>query len=227
MDILGALNSSSATAGTQANTSTAENALAQQDFMQLMLTQMQHQDPFQPMENGEFLAQLAQFSTVNGITEMQASLQSLADSLGGNDVLSAAGMIDRVALVETDRFSQADGDGVRGQLNLTESSTAVMVSIVDAQGQSVRDIELGGANSGRLSFEWDGDDNNGRRAADGEYQLTARYLSGDQWQALPTLLEGRVQSVHMPASGSSASAAVDGMGEVSMAQIRGLATQTN
>ena len=80
MDILGALNSSSATAGTQANTSTAENALAQQDFMQLMLTQMQHQDPFQPMENGEFLAQLAQFSTVNGITEMQASLQSLADS---------------------------------------------------------------------------------------------------------------------------------------------------
>lgn len=227
MDLLSALNSSNATTGAQASNGAAENALAQQDFMQLMLTQMQHQDPFQPMENGEFLAQLAQFSTVNGITEMQASLQSLADSLGGNDVLSAAGMIDRVALVETDRFSQADGNGVRGQLNLSENSTAVMVSIVDAHGQSVRDIELGAANSGRLSFEWDGEDNSGRRAADGEYQLTARYLSGDQWQALPALLEGRVQSVHMPASGSSASAAVEGMGEVSMAQIRGLATQSN
>lgn len=227
MDLLSALNASPASAGAQANNAGAENALAQQDFMQLMLTQMQHQDPFQPMENGEFLAQLAQFSTVNGITEMQASLQSLAESLGGNDVLSAAGMIDRVALVETDRFSHADGAGIRGQFNLPESSAAVMVSIVDAQGQSVRELELGAAAAGRLNFDWDGENDSGRAAADGEYQISARYLSGDQWQALPVLLEGRVQSVHMPPSGGAASAAVHGMGEISMAQIRGLATQAN
>ena len=58
-----------------------KSSLGQEDFLKLMTTQLQNQDPFAPMENGEFIAQMAQLSTVTGITEMGQTLKGLSDKL--------------------------------------------------------------------------------------------------------------------------------------------------
>jgi len=75
------------------------NEIGQNEFLELMLAQLKNQDPFQPLENGEFVAQMAQFSTVSGIEEMNASLKGMSDSLQGNRLLEASNLIGRTALV--------------------------------------------------------------------------------------------------------------------------------
>jgi len=76
------------------------STLGQNDFLKLMTTQLMNQDPLQPMENGDFLAQMAQFSTVNGITEMNASVQSMSESFTSQRLMQAGSLINKSALVE-------------------------------------------------------------------------------------------------------------------------------
>ena len=81
------------------NQATAEvertSVLGQEDFLTLMTTQLMNQDPLQPMENGEFLAQMAQFSTVNGITEMNQSIQGMSENFSAQRLMQAGGLIDK------------------------------------------------------------------------------------------------------------------------------------
>ena len=70
-----------------------KDTLGQSDFLKLMTTQLQNQDPFAPMENAEFIAQMAQFSTVTGITEMGAELKGIADQLGEFRIATAANLL--------------------------------------------------------------------------------------------------------------------------------------
>ena len=78
---------------------TEKKQLGQEDFMDLMLTQMNNQDPFKPMENGEFLTQMAQFSAVSGLKDIKESFQGLADTMQSNQALQAASMVGRKVLV--------------------------------------------------------------------------------------------------------------------------------
>ena len=77
----------------------AKDSLGQEDFLKLMTTQLQNQDPFAPMENGEFIAQMAQFSTVTGITEMGQTLKSLASQLNEFRVATASDLLGHSVLV--------------------------------------------------------------------------------------------------------------------------------
>src|SRR5687768_6194672 len=79
----------------------AKGDLGQEDFLQLMLTQLKNQDPFKPMESGEFLGQIAQFGTVQGLAGLQTSFDSLSASLVSNQALQASALVGRSALVET------------------------------------------------------------------------------------------------------------------------------
>ena len=76
-----------------------KNSLGQEDFLKLMTTQLQNQDPFAPMENGEFIAQMAQFSTVTGITEMGQTLKGLSDKLNEFRIATASDLLGNSVLV--------------------------------------------------------------------------------------------------------------------------------
>ena len=76
-----------------------KTALGQEDFLKLMTTQLQNQDPFAPMDNGDFIAQMAQFSTVTGITSMDESLKNVAAKLGETRIATAANMLGHSVLV--------------------------------------------------------------------------------------------------------------------------------
>ena len=99
-----------------------EKHLGQEDFMELMLAQMNHQDPFKPMENGEFLTQMAQFSAVSGLKDIKDSFKSLSESMQSNQALQAASMVGRRVLVNGTSTELVDGKGISGTVDLKSAT---------------------------------------------------------------------------------------------------------
>ena len=129
-----------------------EGDLGQEDFMHLMLTQLRNQDPFKPMESGEFLGQLAQFGTVQGL----AGLQTSFDSLGVVARLESgvAGVVARWphrARGDVDTVGIAAGQPVAGAVDLPAASASVTLPIRDALGQPVRTLQLGAQPEGLVA----------------------------------------------------------------------------
>lgn len=174
--------------------------LGQEEFLRLMTTQMQNQDPFKPMENGEFLGQIAQFSTVSGIQEMQASFASLAASLSSAQTLQAAQLVGHSVLVPSTAGVLGSSGSLEGAADLP-SGGRLLVDVVDGSGQVVRQLDLGTRAAGRQSFAWDGRDGSGERLPEGAYGLRARLIQGNSEQALQTYAVAPVSSVSLSASG--------------------------
>ncbi len=140
----------------KSNIPKAKDQLGQEDFLKLMTTQLQNQDPFAPMENGEFIAQMAQFSTVTGITSMDESLKSVAAKLGETRIATAANMLGHSVLVPG-KIARADDDGsVNGVIDLPSASTNVNVVFKSQNGEIIDTINLGNQSSGLVGFAWHG-----------------------------------------------------------------------
>ena len=140
----------------KSNVPKAKDQLGQEDFLKLMTTQLQNQDPFAPMENGEFIAQMAQFSTVTGITSMDESLKNVAAKLGETRIATAANMLGHSVLVPG-KIARADDDGsVNGVIDLPSASTNVNVVFKSQNGEIIATINLGNQSSGLVGFAWHG-----------------------------------------------------------------------
>ena len=140
----------------KSNLPKAKDQLGQEDFLKLMTTQLQNQDPFAPMENGEFIAQMAQFSTVTGITSMDESLKNVAAKLGETRIATAANMLGHSVLVPG-KIARADVDGsVNGVIDLPSASTNVNVVFKSQNGEIIDTINLGNQSSGLVGFAWHG-----------------------------------------------------------------------
>lgn len=192
--------------------------LGQEDFLQLMLTQLKNQDPFKPMESGEFLGQIAQFGTVQGLAGLQTSFDSLSSSLVSNQALQASTLVGRSALVETATIGVSAGQSVTGAIELPSGSPAVSLSIRDATGQTVRTIQLGTQPQGLASFTWDGLADDGTAVPPGRYAFSAAYLSGADSVAADTLLRAPIDSVLLGGDGFNVE--LRGIGELPFTAVR-------
>jgi flagellar basal-body rod modification protein FlgD len=195
-----------------------EGDLGQEDFLHLMLTQLKNQDPFKPLESGEFLGQLAQFGTVQGLAGLRTSFDSLSSSLVSNQALQASALVGRSALAATSSFSLVEGRSVAGAVDLPTASATVGVEIRDALGQTVRTISLGAHAEGLAHFTWDGLADDGTVAPAGRYSFRATYWSGAESIAANTLLRAPIDSVLLGADGFSVE--LRGIGEVPFAAVR-------
>ena len=173
----------------------ANDSLGQDDFLTLMITQFRNQDPFEPLDNGDFLGQLAQFSTVNGISSLNTASAGLAGSMQDNQALQAAGLVGHKVLALSDVGHLAAGASLRGGIELDSSAGNVQIDITDPSGQLVRTLDLGQQPPGLVSFTWDGNDATGERVADGHYQVSARVIRGANIESAPTVIEAEIQSV--------------------------------
>ena len=197
----------------------ANDSLGQEDFLTLMITQFQNQDPFEPMDNGEFLGQLAQFSTVNGISSLNDSFASLSASMADNQALQAAGLVGNRVLAVTDIGYLANGATLRGGLELESSATNVQVDITDPSGQLVQRLNLGEQPAGIVRFEWDGVNANGRPADSGQYQVSARVIRGTNIESAPTVIEAEIQSVTLGQFGGGMTLNLAGGQEMPLGQV--------
>ncbi|MDD3764929.1 MAG: flagellar hook assembly protein FlgD [Nevskiales bacterium] len=177
-----------------------DQSLGQDDFLMLMTAQLQNQDPMKPMENGEFLSQIAQFSTVSGIQDMQASIADLAASLTSDQTLQAATLVGRNVLVPSEEGYLPADESMQAAAYLPYSGE-LSVDVVDASGQLVRNLDLGTQSAGIARFSWDGLDNAGNRLPEGSYSLRARVTQGSSQESIPTLAVGQVQSVALGSTG--------------------------
>ncbi|MBT8121612.1 MAG: flagellar hook assembly protein FlgD [Gammaproteobacteria bacterium] len=201
-----------------ANNRTTE--LGQEDFLKLMTTQLKNQDPFKPMENGDFIAQLAQFGTVSGIEDVRTELQNLAGSLVSNQAMQAAGMLGRAVLVPTSQGVLASGGTVDGAVELSNSVSSMNIGIYDQSGQLVKNIGLGSQSPGMVTFSWDGLATDGSAVPPGRYEVRAEAISGGINEAYEVLIADTVQSVSLPSGGSALTLELAGIGTVDFSQVR-------
>jgi len=189
--------------GTQKSSSSnkTENELGQEQFLELMIAQIQNQDPFKPLENGEFLTQIAQFSTVSGVQDLQESFSSLAGSLSSNQALQASALVGRSVLVPSDAGVLNAGGTVQGSVELQESSGEVRLQVFNAAGEVVRTLPLGAQQAGSVGFTWDGTADDGTVVNPGLYRITASSVKNGEQEALETFISDRVESVTLGRAG--------------------------
>ena len=193
--------------------------LGQEAFLQLMIAQFRNQDPFEPMTNGEFLGQLAQFSTVSGINELQSTFDGLANALQSDQALQATNLVGHRVLVRSDRASFANGEAVDGAVALDGAVSALDIEITNGAGELVRTLSLGPQDAGLARFSWDGVDSGGEPVADGNYSIAARVVQGDRPGTVATLVETQIESVSLDQYGGGITLNTAGQGALRFSQV--------
>lgn len=159
---------------------TSEIDAAQNRFLMLLTTQLKMQDPLNPMDNAQVTSQLAQISTVDGISKLNSTLEKLTSSSADSQHLQAAALVGHAVLVEGSNLQMINGKSMGG-VELTVPADRVTVSIKDAKGILVKEIDLGDAEAGITQFVWDGTDTSGTAVAeDGKYSFTVTAMQGSQ-----------------------------------------------
>ncbi|MEE9320421.1 MAG: flagellar hook assembly protein FlgD [Granulosicoccus sp.] len=193
------------------NTATdSKKELGQGEFLELMMAQLKHQDPFKPMENGEFLGQMAQFSTVSGIDKMQAALEELSGNYMSNQTLEATKLVGQEVLVESNQLTLNSEGDASGRFALDTASGDVKLEVTDNTGKVIRHIDLGEHSAGRHDFVWDGLDNKGKRVPTGDYTVGVTAAYGEEYTAVSVLVPRIVDSVEFSTDGSTALNTTDG-----------------
>ena len=194
--------------------------LGKDQFLELLVAQMNNQDPLSPQENGEFIAQLAQFSTVEGIGNLNTSMESLLSGYQSSQALQASSLVGRTVIVPADQAVVDTEAGLEGQLALQKNSTNVFVNIYDQAGSLVKTINLGSQEAGMHDFTWDGTDASGNLAEPGIYTVEAMASIDGKNTQMATLLPANVDSVSLGAGGSGEMLLnVAGLGSISLSNV--------
>lgn len=196
-----------------------QGELGQSEFFELMITQLNNQDPFKPMESGEFLGQIAQFSTVNGIDELKASFSSLATSLQSSQALQASTMVGRSVVVPADQFEFVPDRPAQLIADIPSPATNVRITITDTLGAVVSEQSLGQRDTGRLQYAFNGINADGEPIPAGEYKVRIDAVINGEEQALQPAIGARVDSVSLPRDGDEPILNVDGFGSVAMSDV--------
>lgn len=212
-------NASSSLGLNQAEAGSKKN-LGQEDFLRLMVAQVQNQDPLQPQVNGEFLSQLAQFSTNDGINKMQDSLQQLASSLQSNQALQASALVGKKVLVNGDTLRLGPEGDVKTAIDMPAGLSNLSASIYSKTGELVKTMPLGQPLPGFFQFSWDGTGQSNQRLESGDYTIEVRGTYGGKEVALYTMTSANVDSVSLGQNGEGLKLNVSGIGAVSLDQIR-------
>ncbi len=194
--------------------------LLQEDFLNLMVAQLRNQDPFKPMESGDFLGQLAQFGTVSGIDSLESAFEDIANSLTSSQALQAATLVGRDVLLASEIGYLSEEDSLSGAVELPFSATRVTVGVYDSIGRLVKQIDLGETSKGLVEFTWDGTDVAGQRQPAGIYELRAEATNGEVNQAVDVLVAGQVNSVTLGGLGDPLGLEVAGLGKVEFSKVK-------
>lgn len=196
----------------QIGTSTVnKGAMGKDDFLRLLTNQLRFQDPMNPMKGADFAAQLAQFSSVEQLSNISASLEY---SINANYVLTqainnglSAGFVGKEVRASGDTFTLAEaGDGLRSAklgYSLGSSASSVTVKIKNERGEVVRTMQLSGTSKGDNSFTWDGLDDGGVDVPGGKYTFSIEAKdSANKNIDASTFFFGRVSSVRFTTEGT-------------------------
>ncbi|WP_426202837.1 flagellar hook assembly protein FlgD [Pseudomonas sp. TWP3-1] len=203
------------------NSTTGGQALGKDAFLQLLVTQLKNQNPLDPQDNSAFVAQLAQFSSLEGITTLNSTVTGLAGNYNSSQALQASSLVGRNVIVQTNSVQMDDpSKGMTGSVNVTSSIAGGTVTITDKDGKAVRTIDLGSRAVGSASFTWDGKDNNGVQVAAGTYTVKASAPINGTATDLATYLPATVNSVTISQTGGELMLNLAGKGSVALSKVQ-------
>ena len=186
--------------GTTKTTTTSTAADAESKFLTLLMTQIQNQDPLNPLDNAQVTSQLAQLNTVSGIEKLNTTLTQFLSGYNDSQAMQAAGMIGKNVMVAGNVLPLASGQAIGGA-QLEGAADAVTLTIKDATGKVVQTESLGAKTAGSFYFAWDGKDSAGNVQKDGAYTFTVDASSGSTKVPVSAMQIGTVSAVVRDSSG--------------------------
>jgi flagellar basal-body rod modification protein FlgD len=168
----------STTSGTSSTSSSLGNAASASDiqnqFLTLLVTQMQAQDPLNPMDNSQMTSQMAQISTVSGLQQLNATMNSVLQSQVANQAMMATQLVGSQVMVAGNNLTLGSSGGAQGGVMLSGAAAAMTVTVQDSNGKVVDTVPVSSPQSGLNNFTWDGTDGNGNQLPAGNYTFTAK-----------------------------------------------------
>jgi len=177
-------NTSSSTEGVYENPNAK---LGGEEFLQMFLTELQYQDPTEPMDNEKILEQTSQLSSLETNEKLQESLKNMATALSSSSNFSVISAIGKTANTGAEGIVVKDGATDSFDISFSEAIESGTINILNSNRQVVKTIDLSNVvgQSGTLNFAWNGTDSSGNSVADGKYTISGVYTS----------LNGNVNSV--------------------------------
>lgn len=170
-------------------------------FLTMLTAQMRNQDPLNPLDNAELTSQMAQISTVTGISQLNSTMQWLGYNMSGLQSTQAAALIGRQVMVPGETMALADAKA-KGGYSLAVPVEKAQVVVYDNNKAEVARINLGPKEAGTFTFEWDGKNANGSSMSDGNYSFEVLVSSGEESGKAPTLSTTTIASVQPSANGT-------------------------
>ncbi|HLC25541.1 MAG TPA: FlgD immunoglobulin-like domain containing protein [bacterium] len=159
------------------NQSTRTKSLGQSDFMNLLVKQLQFQDPMNPMSNADFTAQMAQFSSLDQLTSINKQLQTMTSSQNLAAGIQGVNFLGKQVKAAGDALTLTGGTTGPISYQLAQDSSAVILSIYDSSGQVIRQVQSAAQAKGDHSYQWDGRSGQGTSLPDGIYRVQIQALN--------------------------------------------------
>ncbi|MFT5482478.1 MAG: flagellar basal-body rod modification protein FlgD [Halieaceae bacterium] len=176
--------------------------LGQEDFFKLMVAQLENQDPSKPMDNFEFLSQIAQFGTVDGIQGLNEGFSNISSVLYANQAVEAAGLVGRSVVTDSNVGLLGASGSLGATIDIPQTATEVALYIQDMSGRLVHTELLGSAGAGELKIQWDGTDASGNAVSPGQYRISAEAVVAGQNQVAQVYAHSVVDSVTVDGNGN-------------------------
>jgi len=179
----------------------ASAADLQNNFLTMLVTQMNNQDPLNPMDNSQLTSQLAQISTVSSMQTMNSTLNQLLSQVSASRAMGSTALIGHTVMVPGSKISVSDGTSSKFGIDLPSTADAVTVDIVDSSGQVVRTIDLKGQTAGVQDVSWDGKNDAGVAVPDGDYTFKVTATASGKSVSPVALNYGTVKSISGDSTG--------------------------
>jgi flagellar basal-body rod modification protein FlgD len=212
--------SSAAAASGTASTS-GIGGLTMSDFLTLMTAQLQNQDPLNPTDSNQFLSQLSQLSTVEGITQLNTSMNTLSNSVLSSQALTASSLVGTNVLAPANATTYTSGTTLAGAVQVPAGATAVNLNITNSGGAVVGQIAIP-ATAGVQNFSWNGTSSEGAALPSGAYSISATATVSGQAapQTATVYLNGTVSSVTLGTSGDTPTLNTSQLGPVALSAVQ-------
>jgi len=172
-----------------------EDEMSQQAFLTLFTTQLQNQNPLDPVKNEAFVAQLAQFSQLEATTKMADSLEMMSSTMQGDRLMTGAALIGKKVASPTGTAELIDGANVTGVLSLANGANSVNLDVYDKDGVKVFTQSMGRQPAGDMNVRWDGFNAKGERMPAGRYSVVATVDAFGEISQVPISTPSTVRSV--------------------------------
>ena len=224
--LINSVNGTNSGSASSASSSSSSMTGVQDQFLKLLTTQLQNQDPLNPMDNAQLTSQIAQISTVTGIQTLNTTLQTLLASAQNSQTTQAASLVGQAVMVPGNALALTTttaSDGTKstaavGAYELAGNADKVTVTIKDSNGQTVRTLTFGQQSSGLHDFSWDGTTDTGTAAAAGNYTISVAAANGSDAVTTTALTLGSVRSVI--SNGSSFTLDVGALGTFGIGDVK-------